>query len=64
MDRESMVRLRLDRRLIRRRGWIAAEDLARELAALPDVSHKIAPMEPVSEAAGRPAGASDEPAAG
>jgi hypothetical protein len=64
MDRESMVRLRLDRRLIRRRGWIAAEDLARELDALPDVSNKIAPMEPASEGAGRPAGASDEPAAG
>ena len=44
MDRESMRRLRLDRRLIRRRGWISEEDLERELAALPDVSHKIAPV--------------------
>jgi hypothetical protein len=44
MDRESMQRLRLDRRLIRRRGWLSEEDLERELAALPDVSHKIAPV--------------------
>ncbi len=45
MDRESMKRLRLDRRLIRRRGWVSEEELERELAALPDVSHKIAPVE-------------------
>jgi hypothetical protein len=45
MDRESTRRLRMDRRLIRRRGWLPAEELERELAALPDVSHKIAPAE-------------------
>ena len=44
MDREAMRRLRLDRRLIRRRGWLSEEDLQRELAALPDTSHKIAPV--------------------
>jgi hypothetical protein len=44
MDRESMQRLRLDRRLIRRPGWLSQEELERELAALPDVSHKIAPV--------------------
>ena len=44
MDRESTRRLRLDRRLIRRRGWLSEEELERELAALPDVSHKIAPV--------------------
>ena len=44
MDRESMRRLRLDRRLIGRRGWISEEELERELSALPDVSHKIAPV--------------------
>jgi hypothetical protein len=43
MDRESTGRLRLDRRLIRRRGWLSEKELERELAALPDVSHKIAP---------------------
>jgi hypothetical protein len=45
MDRDAMERLRLDRRLIRRRGWMAKEDLDRELAELPDVSDKIAPRE-------------------
>ena len=40
MDRESMSQLRLDRRLIRRRRWITAEELERELGKLPDVSHK------------------------
>ena len=44
MDRVSTQRLRLDRRLIRRRGWLSEEELQRELAALPDVSHKIAPV--------------------
>ena len=44
MDRESTRRLRLDQRLIRRRGWVSEEELQRELAALPDVSHKIAPV--------------------
>ena len=44
MHRESMRRLRLDRRLIRRRGWLPEEDLERELTALPDASHKIAPV--------------------
>jgi hypothetical protein len=34
----------MDRRLIRRQGWLSEEDLERELAALPDVSHKIAPV--------------------
>ena len=44
MERESTQRLRLDRRLMRRRGWLSEEELQRELAALPDVSHKIAPV--------------------
>ena len=37
MDRKSTRRLRLDRRLIRRRGWMSEKELERELAALPDV---------------------------
>jgi hypothetical protein len=40
MDRDATQRLRLDRRLIRRRGWISKEELAKELEALPDVSTK------------------------
>ena len=45
MDQKAMQQFRLDRRLIRRRGWIGREELARSLEALPDVSDKIAPRE-------------------
>ena len=57
MDRESINRLKLDQRLIRRRGWISDEDLQRELAELPDSSHNIAPP---SEEAGASGGAGEE----
>jgi len=40
MNRESLNQMRLDRRLIGRRGWIAADELAVELEKLPDVSAK------------------------
>ena len=40
MDRDATQRLRLDRRLIRRRGWISKKELAKELDALPDASAK------------------------
>lgn len=49
----ALRKLRLDRRLIDRRGWISANDLQRDLEALPDVSAKIAPQE---EAGAAPAG--------
>lgn len=42
MDQDTLSKLRLDRRLALRRGWIDSEDLARELDSLPDVSDKIA----------------------
>ncbi|MFQ5417701.1 MAG: hypothetical protein ACE5FL_11705 [Myxococcota bacterium] len=45
MNRNALKQLRLDRRLIRRRGWISSSDLEQEIAALPDVSDKIAPEE-------------------
>jgi len=32
--------LRHDRRLVGRRGWVPPEEVAREIAALPDVSAK------------------------
>jgi hypothetical protein len=47
---DELRKLRLDRRLVERRGWISREEFERELAQLPDVSGKIAPVE---EAAGR-----------
>lgn len=46
MDQENVKRLRLDRRLIGRRGWISAEELEREITELPDVSDKVAVVEP------------------
>jgi hypothetical protein len=58
MDRDSLEKLRLDRRLIRRRGWIAPDDLDREIDSLPDVAHKIAPSEK-AESTDSPS--SDEP---
>ena len=44
MDRQSRERLRLDRRLIRRRGHIADDELARELEQLPDAAAKAVPI--------------------
>jgi hypothetical protein len=55
MDQKAMQQFRLDRRLIRRRGWIGREELARAVEALPDVSDKIAPREE-EEAPEAPAG--------
>jgi hypothetical protein len=43
VNRKATERLRLDRRLLNRRGWITKAEREKELAALPDVSHKIAP---------------------
>ena len=40
MNRDAMQKLRLDRRLIRRRGWIGEAELERELSGLTDISHK------------------------
>lgn len=36
-------KLKFDRRLQRRRGWVDPEELEKELADLPDVSHKAQP---------------------
>lgn len=41
MNRDSIQKMRLDRRLIRRAGWISERELEQELQALPDVSHKL-----------------------
>jgi len=42
MNRESMKKLRLDRRLAGRNNWISPADLEKERNALPDVSDKVA----------------------
>lgn len=61
MDRESVERLRFDRRLQRRRDWI--EDAARQAhdEALPDVADKMTqgPDEPAEEPPASP-GVADE----
>jgi hypothetical protein len=51
---ESLKKLRLDRRLADRPGWASKEELDRALAALPDVSDKIAPPEETPPPAGAP----------
>ncbi len=45
MVHKSLRSLALDKRLIRRRGWVPTEKLEQELAALPDVSDRIAEPE-------------------
>ncbi len=45
MDEKSVAQLRLDRRLIGRRGWISQKDLEAALKALPDRADNIAPPE-------------------
>jgi hypothetical protein len=40
MNRESLEKLRLDRRLMSRRGWMSSAERARALEQLPDVSDK------------------------
>jgi hypothetical protein len=37
---DATKQLRLDRRLLGRRGWITGEELDRELGRLPDVGEK------------------------
>jgi hypothetical protein len=49
MNRESIQKLRLDRRLIRRSGWISGKELEQELAALPDVSEKMTTLGEVED---------------
>lgn len=41
MDRESVERLRFDRRLQQRRGWVEASDYAAHIESLTDVSGKM-----------------------
>lgn len=52
MVHEHLKELRLDLRALRRRGWLSSEELARELAALPDVSAKIDDTPPEDAASG------------
>jgi hypothetical protein len=58
MLQDAIRVLKLDRRLVHRRGWIGAKELAEALAELPDVEAKAAePPPPLEEP---PAGRSNE----
>jgi hypothetical protein len=58
-----MENLRFDRRLQNRRGWISKADREKELAALPDVSQKIAPPDDDRSAEAKAASSPDGGAA-
>ena len=45
MAQDHTRKLKLDRRLLRRRGWVDPKELEKELADLPDVSHKAQPLD-------------------
>jgi hypothetical protein len=67
MDRESVERLKFDRRLQRRRGWVDEEELESHVESLPDVSAKmttVAELEAEEEASAQTAPATPEPAPG
>ena len=59
MNNESISKLRVDRRLHGRRGWIDEAELQREIDALPDVSDKMRTpddeLERPAESVGSPA---------
>jgi hypothetical protein len=66
MNREALNKLRLDRRLIRRRGWIGGAELERALEELPDRASKGVTLGEISDErsdSGRPADDDASPAA-
>lgn len=60
MAHERARNLRLDRRLLQRRGWIDPQELERELGALPDVSEKARRGDEAEPPAGPSKAASEE----
>jgi hypothetical protein len=46
---DALRDLRLDRRLLERRGWLTRAELERALESLPDVASKAAPQEEPAE---------------
>lgn len=57
---DHAAKFRLDRRLHQRRGWLAPEQLKKDLNALPDVSDKAevidSPQQPGADGAAEGAG--------
>jgi len=62
MDRESVERLRFDRRLQRRRDWVESSDVEANLEALPDVSDKMTTAAELEAEEAEQAAAEPEPA--
>lgn len=65
MDRESVERLRFDRRLARRRDWVDGQEVDQYVESLPDVSDKMttaAELEAEAEAEAAPAASGSEAA--
>ena len=60
MHRESLERMRLDRRLMSRRGWMSANERTRALETLPDVSNKATTLGAESGESSEEAPAPDE----
>jgi len=60
MNRQSMQKLRLDRRLLERSHWISSAEREAELESLPDASHKAMTLGEAEEEA---KGAALQPAA-
>jgi hypothetical protein len=52
MNRESLAKLRLDRRLIQRRGWISTAERKHALDELPDTSRKATTLGAASDERG------------
>ena len=61
MNRASIEKLRLDRRLIGRNNWISEKELSRRLEELPDASDKIADEPADAEPATRDSSHTDAP---
>jgi hypothetical protein len=45
MNRRSLEKLRLDRRLTGRHGWISQADITTEIEKMPDAGEKVAAAE-------------------
>jgi hypothetical protein len=60
MNRESLEKLRLDRRLVKRRGWMSTAELARALDQLPDVASKSTTLGAEADARGESEGAAGD----
>jgi hypothetical protein len=50
MNRQSLEKMKLDKRLAGRRGWVSNNDLALEAEKLPDASAKVAEKTEAAEA--------------